>query len=506
MTANPIRSIVIVGGGTAGWMAAAALSKVLQDHCRIELIESAEIGTVGVGESTIPPILLFNELLGIDENEFVRRTQATFKLGVEFRDWTRKGDVYFHPFGQYGTRIGAAAFQHYWLRLKEAGLDDDLGSYSLTTLAARQGRFDRPVRDPRSPLSQMTHAFQFDASLYGRYLGELARGRGVIRREGKIADVTLREPDGFIESVTMESGDVVEGDLFIDCSGFRGLLIEQALKTGYEDWSHWLPADRAVAMPCEHGEAGLTPYTRATAREAGWQWRIPLQHRVGNGYVYCSQFISDDEAVAKLTGSLEGRPLAEPNLLRFRTGMRKQAWNRNCVALGLASGFLEPLESTSIHLVQSGISKLLLNFPDRDFAQVEIDHYNARMRYEYERVRDFIVLHYHAVERDDSPLWNQVRTMAIPETLQRKIDLFRCHGRVFREDEELFQETSWIAVLMGQGIVPERHDPLAGIPDLEDLQRRLHGIREAYARAAAGMPTQAAFIDRNCRADPVARG
>ncbi|MDY6922663.1 MAG: tryptophan halogenase family protein [Pseudomonadota bacterium] len=506
MTANPIRSIVIVGGGTAGWMAAAALSKVLQNRCRIELIESAEIGTIGVGESTIPPILLFNELLGIDENEFVRRTQATFKLGIEFRDWTRKGDAYFHPFGQYGTRIGAAAFHHYWLRLREAGLDDDLGAYSMTTLAARQGRFDRPVRDPRSPLSQMTHAFQFDASLYGRFLGDLARRHGVVRREGRVVDVTLREPDGFIESVTMESGDVIGGDLFVDCSGFRGLLIEQALKTGYEDWSHWLPADRAVAMPCEHGEDGLTPFTRATAREAGWQWRIPLQHRVGNGYVYCSQFISDDQAVATLTDSLEGRPLADPNLLRFRTGMRKQAWNRNCVALGLASGFLEPLESTSIHLVQSGISKLLQTFPDRDFARVEIDHYNARMRYEYERVRDFIVLHYHAVQRDDSSLWRQVGTMAIPETLQRKIDLFRCHGRVFREDEELFQETSWVAVLLGQGIMPERHDPLAGIPDLEDLRRRLDGIREAYAQTATGMPTQAAFIDRNCRADPVVPG
>jgi tryptophan halogenase len=503
MTPAPLQRILIVGGGTAGWMAAAALSHVLRGAVQIELVESEAIGTVGVGEATIPPILLFNQLLGIDENEFVRATQATYKLGIEFHDWFEKGRTYFHPFGAYGARIDAAAFHQYWLRLNAEGLDDDLGAYSVTSMAARLGRFTRPERDPRSVQSQMTYAFHFDASLYARYLRGRAEAQGVARHEGRIADVVLRDGDGFIRSVRLDDGRELAADFFIDCSGFRGLLIEGALKTGYEDWTHWLPADRAVAMPCARVE-DPTPYTRATALEAGWRWRIPLQHRTGNGYVYCSPLISDDEAQARLRASLDGEPMAEPNFLRFTTGRRRKAWNKNCLSLGLASGFLEPLESTSIHLVQAGISKLLLSFPDTGFAEADIDHYNRLMQLEFERVRDFIILHYKATERDDSPLWRQVGAMGVPESLTQKIELFRSRGRVFRFEDELFQEASWIAVLLGQGVIPERHDPIADIPPLDVVRERLHRMRAMIRDGVERMPPHAEFIDRNCRAGPVA--
>ena len=502
MTPEPIRRILIVGGGTAGWMTAAALSHVLRGTVKVELVESEAIGTVGVGEATIPPILLFNALLGIDEDEFIRETQATFKLGIQFRDWFRKGHEYFHPFGQYGTRIDAAAFHQYWLRLHQAGLDASLDDYSVTTVAAQMGRFARPERDPRSILSQMTHAFHFDASLYARFLRKRSEAAGVVRHEGRIADVRQRG-DGFIEAVSLDDGRVLEADFFIDCSGFRGLLIEGALKTGYEDWTHWLPCDRAVAMPCARVE-DPTPYTRSTALEAGWQWRIPLQHRTGNGYVYCSNHISDDEAQAKVRSNLDGEVMAEPNFLRFVTGRRKQAWNRNCLAIGLSAGFLEPLESTSIHLIQTGITKLLLSFPDSDFAQPDIDNYNRLMQTEFERVRDFVVLHYHATERDDTPLWRHVASMDIPETLRWKMEQFRSRGRVFRYEDELFQETSWVSVLLGQGVRPERADPITEVLPLDITRQRLHQLRAAIRQGVERMPTHDAFIKAHCKAASVA--
>lgn len=494
MTAKPepIRKILIVGGGTAGWMTAAALSHVLRGSVQVELVESEAIGTVGVGEATIPPILLFNALLGIDENEFLRETQATFKLGIQFKDWFRQGHTYFHPFGQYGARVHAASFHQYWLRLNAAGLDDDLDAYSAPAMAARLGRFTRPQGDPRSVSAGMAYAFHFDASLYARYLRGRAEKAGVVRHEGRIADVRLT-PNGDIGAVALEDGRVLEADFYIDCSGFRGLLIEGALKTGYEDWTHWLPCDRAVAMPCARVEAP-TPYTRSTALEAGWRWRIPLQHRTGNGYVYCSEHISDDEAIARLRESLDGEALAEPNLLRFRTGRRKKAWNRNCLAIGLSSGFLEPLESTSIHLIQSGISRLLLSFPDKGFAQTDIDNYNHLSQLEFERVRDFVVLHYKATERTDSPLWRQVGAMEIPDSLRRKMDMFRSRGRVFRFEDELFQETSWIAVLLGQGVWPERADPITEILPLEATRERLHQMRAIIRDGVERMPTHDAFV------------
>ena len=494
MTAKPepIRKILIVGGGTAGWMTAAALSHVLRGSVQVELVESEAIGTVGVGEATIPPILLFNALLGIDENEFLRETQATFKLGIQFKDWFRQGHTYFHPFGQYGARVDAASFHQYWLRLNAAGLDDDLDAYSAPAMAARLGRFTRPQGDPRSVSAGMAYAFHFDASLYARYLRGRAEKAGVVRHEGRIADVRLT-PNGDIGAVALEDGRVLEADFYIDCSGFRGLLIEGALTPDYEDWTHWLPCDRAVAMPCARVEAP-TPYTRSTALEAGWRWRIPLQHRTGNGYVYCSEHISDDEAIARLRESLDGEALAEPNLLRFRTGRRKKAWNRNCLAIGLSSGFLEPLESTSIHLIQSGISRLLLSFPDKGFAQTDIDNYNHLSQLEFERVRDFVVLHYKATERTDSPLWRQVGAMEIPDSLRRKMDMFRSRGRVFRFEDELFQETSWIAVLLGQGVWPERADPITEILPLEATRERLHQMRAIIRDGVERMPTHDAFV------------
>ena len=497
---DPIRKILIVGGGTAGWMTAAALSHVLRGAVQVELVESEAIGTVGVGEATIPPILLFNALLGIDENEFLRETQATFKLGIQFEDWFRKGASYFHPFGQYGSRVDAAPFHQYWLRLNAAGLDDDLDAYSAPAMAARMGRFARPQGDPRSVNAAMAYAFHFDASLYARYLRGRSERAGVTRHEGRIADVRLA-PNGDIGSVALEDGRVLEADFFIDCSGFRGLLIEGALKTGYEDWTHWLPCDRAVALPCARVEAP-TPYTRSTALEAGWRWRIPLQHRTGNGYVYCSDHISDDEAAARLRGLVDGEILAEPNLLRFRTGRRKKAWNRNCLAIGLSSGFLEPLESTSIHLIQTAITRLLLSFPDTGFSQPDIDNYNHLSQLEYERVRDFVVLHYKATSRTDTPLWRQVGAMEVPDSLSRKMEMFRSRGRVFRFEDELFQETSWIAVLLGQGVRPERADPITEVLPLEVTRERLHRMRAMIHDGVERMPTHDAFIRGAVQAAP----
>ncbi len=500
MSDNRIRSIVIVGGGTAGWMAAATLSRFLKNnYCPVRLIESEEIGTVGVGEATIPQINTFNRMLGLDENDFVRKTQATFKLGIKFVDWTRLGHSYFHPFGPYGIDMEGVSFHSYWLKLRSLGEPTDLGDFSLQDVAGRRGKFMRPVNAGNSPLSKIAYAFHFDAALYARYLREYATSRGVQRSEGKIVDVKLRGEDGFIEAVVLESGERVEADFFIDCSGFRGLLIEQALRTGYEDWTHWLPCNRAVAVPCESG-GEFSPYTRSTARKAGWQWRIPLQHRIGNGYVFSSEHISEDEATTTLLANLDGAPRAAPRLLKFVTGRRRKFWNRNCLALGLASGFLEPLESTSIHLVQSGIANFMTLFPNRDFSQVEIDQYNRVTSWEFDRIRDFLVLHYNATERNDSSFWNYCRTMSVPEELQQKLDLFRAHGRIFRENNELFTETSWFAVMVGQNVVPRSHDPLVDVLGDDEVRARLASIKATISTSADTMPSHREFIAKHCAA------
>jgi tryptophan halogenase len=492
-----IRSIAIVGGGTAGWMCAAALAHVLNNHCSIRVVESEQIGTVGVGEATIPLIHLFNRMLGLDENDFMRSTRATFKYGIQFRDWTRIGHTYFHPFGAYGLSIKFVGFHHCWLKQRALGDEAPLDDYAICAAAAYRGKAARPQPDPHSYLSRITHAFHFDAALYGRYLRNYAESRGVVRTEGKVVDVKLRGEDGFIDALVLESGERIEADFFVDCSGFRSLLIGQTLKVGFEDWSHWLPCDRAVAMPCARTEA-LTPYTQAIALPAGWRWRIPLQHRVGNGYVYCSDHLSDDGAADVLMRDLEGEQIAPPNFLRFKAGRRTRFWEKNCVALGLAGGFLEPLESTSIHLIQSGIVKLLQIFPTPTFDAVDIDEYNRLIGAEYERVRDFIILHYHAVERDDSELWRRMRAMRIPDTLAHKIAHFRNRGRIAQFDQDLFGEASWIAVMTGQNIWPERYDPLADALDPNEIRRRLAAIRDEIRRTVDAMPTHEAFLAKNC--------
>ena len=503
MDPNRIRKIVIVGGGTAGWMTAATLAKLLQRKVEIELVESEQIGTVGVGEATIPQIRLFNATLGLDEDEFVRRTQGTFKLGIEFVDWTRVGHAYHHAFGAVGGRdLGLVQFYQYWIKQQLNGGIDEIGAYTFNAIAARQNRFMRPAQIQNSPLSNIAYAFHFDAGLYARFLREFSERLGVVRSEGMVKQTLLNAESGFIEAIVLDDERRISGDLFIDCSGFRGLLIEQALHTGYEDWRHWLPCDRALAVPCESaGE--LMPYTRSTAREAGWQWRIPLQHRTGNGYVYCSEFISDDEAAAKLTSRLDGRPQAEPRPLRFVTGMRKRFWNRNCVAIGLSSGFMEPLESTSIHFIQSSISKLISLFPDRHFAQATIDEYNRQVQFEFERSRDFLILHYKATERRDSPFWERCAAMASPDTLNEKIQLFRDSGRIYREHEELFTEASWLQVLLGQAVMPRAYHPMVDMLEQAELEQMLSGVRGVLERSAAAVPKHADFIAKFCRAAPL---
>jgi tryptophan halogenase len=502
MTQQPVKTIAIIGGGTAGWMAAAALARKLGQTVQITLVESDEIGAVGVGEATIPPILNYNKFLGLDENDFVRTTQATFKLGIELRDWGAIGDVYHHPFGRFGVDFDDTPFHQHWLRQRELGDPGSIQLYSLPAVAARAGKFFRPVEDPRNILSMLSYAFHFDASLYAAFLRTYSEARGVVRQEGKVVEVLQRPLDGFIQGVRLQSGAIIEADLFIDCSGFRGLLIEQTLEAGFDDWSHWLPCDRAVAAPsARSGEP--EPFTRSTAREAGWQWRIGLQHRIGNGYVHCSQFISEDEATAVLLANLDGELLAEPRTLRFTAGRRRRTWIKNCVALGLAGGFLEPLESTSIHMIQSGVLRLLALFPDLSFDASQIDEYNRQTAAEYDRARDFIILHYHATTRDDAPLWDHVRAMDIPETLSRKLALFRSQGRFFREDGELFSEHSWNAVMLGQGIQPRGYDPVARAHDDAKIQARMERYRGMVAHAASEMPMHQAFIDRFCKATPV---
>ncbi|WP_267876160.1 tryptophan halogenase family protein [Massilia sp. PAMC28688] len=497
---EPIGDIVIVGGGTAGWMTAAALSRLLPAGHRIRLVESDQISTIGVGEATIPSIRAFNHMLGLDEDTFMRNTQATFKLGIEFVNWGREGDSYIHGFGQIGRDQAVARFYQYWLKMYQAGEADELGAFSINTLAPRHDKFMRPPTDmPNSPLADIAYAFHFDAGLYARYLRGISEEQGVVRVEGRIVGTRLRQGDGFIEAVVMEHGEHIAGDLFIDCSGLAGLLIEQALHTGFEDWRHWLPADSAIAVPCA-GRAALAPYTRATARKSGWQWRIPLQHRTGNGHVFSSQFMSADEARSILMASLDGEALAEPRLIRFTTGKRKKAWNRNCVAIGLAGGFVEPLESTSIHMVQTAIMRLVSCFPDRGFAQADIDLFNAQSDEEYERIRDFLIMHYHLNARAGQPLWDYCRSMEVPETVRERIALYQGHGRIFRKGDELFADASWLQVMHGQGLRASGYHPLVDQRSKEDIAAFLEAVRKTIAACVAAMPGHAEYVGAMCRA------
>jgi len=487
-----IEKVVIAGGGTAGWMAAASIAKLIGKTVNVTLIESDEIGTVGVGEATIPPLLTLHNLLKIKEQEFIKAVQGTFKLGIRFENWRNLGEQYIHPFGFYGQDLWAAGFQHFWMKGKALGLADDYGSYCKEWVAATNNRFAVLPKDG------LNYAYHFDASLYGKFLRSIAEAHGARRQEGKIKSVSQHSETGFIESLELEDGSVIEGDLFIDCTGFRGLLIEQTLETGYESWSEWLPCDSAVAVQTESVGAPV-PYTRSIAREAGWQWRIPLQHRVGNGLVFSSQYWSDADATNVLLGNVEGKVRTEPRVLKFHSGTRKKHWNKNCVALGLASGFLEPLESTSIHLIQKGIIRLLQMFPSNGIRTPDIEEFNQQMRQEIEHTRDFIILHYHVNERTDSDFWIKCREMEVPESLKHRIELFKQTGRVFRMPNELFGEASWTAVMFGQGLDPEQYHPIVDMMDEKELKEFLKGLETSVVNLVRTLPEHQKFIDNYCK-------
>ncbi|WP_412546923.1 tryptophan halogenase family protein [Maricaulis sp. MIT060901] len=499
MENSRIKRLLVVGGGTAGWMAAAALSKFLGEGLEISLVESDQIGIVGVGEATIPQIKHLNRALELDERKFVARTQGSFKLGIEFQNWRQKGHAYLHNFGSIGLNVNSTHFHHYWLRSRAEGNELDLWDYCVNTEAARQGRFAPLEKLGSSPLNGIAYAYHFDAALYGQFLRNYAEQRGVTRIEGRIVDVHQDSESGEVRSVELESGQKVEADFFIDCSGFRGLLIEGALETGYEDWTHWLKCDRAFAVPSENA-GPIRPYTQSIAHDAGWQWRIPLQHRTGNGHVFSSAYTDEDAARETLLANLEGEPLSDPRLIRFTTGRRKKFWNRNVVALGLASGFLEPLESTSIHLIQSGISRLVPLFPAGAGGEALADEYNRQMGLEYEKIRDFIILHYHLNERTDSPFWIDCREMDVPDTLVRKMALFRESGRLYHEQEDLFTDSSWLQVMLGQGITPQAYHPVADDMSSERLEGFLGDIRRIVTSAAGQLPSHEDFVRSNCPA------
>ena len=490
----PLGNIVIVGGGTAGWMTAALLAKLTQNKLgKIHLIESEAIGTIGVGEATIPPILDFNRLLEISETDFIRETRATFKLGIEFRDWKRLGDSYMHPFGTVGAGVGRAAFHHSYIRARMAGDPTPFETYSLAAVAGRQGRFAPPPAGDRGVHSTIGYAFHFDAGLYAAFLRRYAEARGVTRHEGRIVHVAQRPEDGFISSVTTENGLTLEGCLFMDCTGMQALLMEKTLQTGFEDWSTWLPASGAWAVPSAN-TGPLLPYTRSTAHGAGWQWRIPLQHRIGNGIVFSHDFIEETKACDSLMSHLDSKALMDPRLIRFRTGRSKAFWNKNVVAIGLSGGFMEPLESTSIHLIHSGLIKFMDLFPDADFNPLLAKQYNTAVGLDFETIRDFLILHYKVTERTDSEFWKYCRNMPIPASLQYKIDQFVENGRVVMSRGDLFQIPSWLSVMFGQGLIPKRYDPLANLVESKALHDTLTTMRETIASHSGRLPLHSRFL------------
>ncbi|MDF2178788.1 tryptophan 7-halogenase [Aliiglaciecola sp. CAU 1673] len=493
MKSAGIKKVVIAGGGTAGWMAAASLAKLLGKVLDITLVESDQIGTVGVGEATIPPLLTLHKLLDINEREFMAHTQATFKLGISFENWKNVNQDYIHSFGTTGKDCWAAGFQHFWLKGMERGIASDYGDYCPELIAAKQNRF------AVLPNQGLNYAYHLDASLYAVFLRNMAEQHGAKRIEGKINRVQTCEKTGFIQALLLESGQRIEGDLFIDCSGFRGLLIEQTLHTGFDDWTHWLPCDSAWAVQTE-SVAPPIPYTRSIARESGWQWRIPLQSRVGNGLVYCSRYLDDDAARQCLLDNVEGKTLVEPRLIKFRTGTRRKHWNKNCIALGLASGFIEPLESTSIHLIQRGIVRLMQMFPLNGIEQSDIDEFNQQTRHETENIRDFIILHYNVTDRRDTAFWRHCAGMSIPDSLQHRIELFRETGRVFKVPNELFGENSWTQVMMGQGIIPRQYHPIVNAMEDQELEHFLGQIKMQVKRRVEQLPSHQDFIRHYCPA------
>ena len=497
---EPLRRIVILGGGSAGWMTAAALGNAIHKDCEVTLVESEAIGTVGVGEATIPPIRRFNRSIGLNEKEFVQATGATFKLGIQFTDWSRLGHSYFHPFGTFGSDFDSIPLYQYWLEARREGIAGPLDEYCMAWGAASRLKFTPPVSDRRNIQSTFDYAYHFDAGLYAGFLRRFAETKGIKRREGQITKLDVDGPTGRLTAVHLDNGDRLEADFFIDCTGFRSLALGQTLGVGYQDWTHWLPCNRAVAVPCAHG-GEFTPYTRSIARGAGWQWRIPLQHRIGNGHVYSSAHLTDDEAHEILLANLDGEAQGEPRLLRFTTGRRHYFWHKNVVAIGLAAGFMEPLESTSLHLIQSGIQRLLALFPDRHMDPLLAKEYNRITSLEYERIRDFLILHYHATSRDDTPFWRYCSNMTIPDSLSYKLAHFRRDGRIVADQYDLFVNASWLSVYVGQDEFPDRPDPMMQLRNRPEAFRNLESVHKAIKGAAEAMPRHDEFIARNCPAD-----
>ena len=486
--------VVVLGGGTAGWMSAAALAKLLGPLVEVELVESDDVGIVGVGEATLPHIRSFVERLGIDESAFMKATHATFKLGIDFRDFGRIGESYIHPFGSFGEEVAGVPFHHYWLELERQGLAAPIGNYSLGVMAALGRKFRPPAQDA-SLVSTYGYAYQFDATLFGPFMRDFARGIGVTRTEGLVTSVEQDPETGDVRTLVLKDGRRINGDLFVDCSGFRSLLLGGTREEAWEDWSHWLPCDRAAAMPCAHVSDEIEPYTRAIAMPAGWRWRIPLQHRVGNGYVFASAFLDEDRACEEIRAAAEGPAMAEPRLLRFRAGRRRNSWSGNVIGVGLASGFLEPLESTSIYLAQVAITYLLELFPHGGKIDPrDRDEFNRLVDMEYDRIRDFLILHYHATTRDDSPFWDHVRTMTIPDTLAGKMELWRETGRIEKYSDGLFYNASWVAVYLGQGVKPRAHDARVTLPDPLQVARAMDSLKSAIAGAVEEMPGHAAYL------------
>ncbi len=500
MNKAAVQKLVIVGGGTAGWITAAAFARLLGKSLQIELVESDAIGTVGVGEATIPQIIRLNTILGLDENDFIKRTNGTFKLGIEFVDWGKIGSKYLHTFGDAGINIASVPFHQHWLRAAQTGHDKDLWHYSLHQHAADHAKFAKLDRVGNTPMSGLAYAYHFDASLYAAYLRQYCEQRGVTRTEGIVSKVSRNAESGDITAITLDNDREVAGDFFIDCTGFRALLIGQELGVDYQDWSKWLPCNSAQAVPSERLET-LVPYTRATAKSAGWQWRIPLQHRTGNGHVYCSDFISDDEAGETLLAGLDTKPLADPRPIRFTTGRRERFWSHNCVGIGLASGFLEPLESTSIHLIQSHVSRLIQLFPRSENADAERGEYNRRCAAEFEQIRDFLILHYHHTQRDDSEFWRYCKNMDVPDTLKQKQALFASSGRTGRDADDLFRDASWVQVMLGQGALPKGHDPMADALLPDQLDEFLGNVRTLIEQSVASLPTHEEYIAKACMAE-----
>ena len=491
MDQSAVRRVVVAGGGTAGWMTAAAIAKTMGSTVELILVESEMIGTVGVGEATIPPLRTFNRLLDIPEDAFMRETKATFKLGIQFEGWTNGSDTYIHSFGTTGRDHWTSGFQHFWKRGRVEGLAGPLSDYCLEYKAALEGKF------ARLPNDGMNYAYHLDSAQYARYLRQFAERHGAVRIEGKIREVVLDPLSGDITALDLDNGQTIEGDLFIDCTGFRALLIEGALHAGYDDWTHLLPCDRAIAIQTR-SVGPAVPYTRSIAHDAGWQWRIPLQHRMGNGIVYCSQHLSDDEARERLLATVEGEKLVEPNHLRFRTGMRRQHWVRNCIAVGLASGFMEPLESTSIHLIQRSILRLLRMFPVAGVMECDRQAFNDQTVEDFITIRDFLILHYNVTERTDSAFWRQCRRLPIPDSLAHRIELFTKTGRIHCAGDELFRENSWLQVMLGQGLEPEFYHPIADKMPHEELQRFLDQISQSVTQTIAGLPMHEDYVRQYC--------